>query len=255
MNNLLTLLISLMMFGCASSKMTQEHLSMATLWAQTSGEARALSYQAFNIAREKLDMDLRKKSKRKRAIVVDVDETIVDNSPFQAQGIIDNTGYPTGWDEWIQLADAKALPGAVEFLRYAAKRGVEVFYITNRKVKGFEATYRNLLKLGAPVKRQNMLLRDKIKSKGPRREHVLKNYRIVLFMGDNLGDFADVFENKSLKDRNGQVTAMKSEFGRRFIVLPNAMYGDWEGAVYNGNFKLSPEDKMKVRHQNLNTIR
>ena len=248
------LLVSILTFGaCATNN--QEHLTMATLWAQNAGEARALSYQAFNIAKMKLDKDLRRKSKKVRAVVVDVDETIVDNSPFQAQGIKDNTSYPTGWREWIDLANATALPGSVEFLNYANKRGVEVFYITNRKVVGFESTYKNLVNLGFPVKRENMLLRKKDSSKKSRRAKVLEKHRIVLLMGDNLGDFSEVFEVDNTVDRNALVDKNKSLFGGKFIVLPNAMYGNWEGAVYDGNMRLPSSDKKKLRHARLKPIR
>lgn len=253
MQKILVTLVMLTLGACSTTN--QEHLTMATLWAQNAGEARALSYQAFNLAKMTLDKDLRKKSSKKRAVVVDVDETIVDNSPFQAQGIIDNTSYPVGWREWIDLANARALPGAVEFLNYAYKRGVEVFYVTNRKVIGFDSTYKNLVNLGFPVKKENMLLRVKESSKKSRREKILKNHRIVILMGDNLGDFSEVFELDNTGERNGLVDKMKSMFGGKFIVLPNAMYGNWEGALYDGNMRLPAAEKKKIRHERLKTIR
>ena len=248
-------LILMMVMMSACSTTNQEHLTMATLWAQNAAEARALSYQAFNIAKMKLDKDLRRSSKKTRAIVVDVDETIVDNSPFQAQGITDNSSYPTGWREWIDMASATALPGALEFLNYAHKRGVEVFYITNRKVVGFDATYKNLKDLGFPVKKENMMLRLKDSSKKSRRADVLKNHRIVLLMGDNLGDFSEVFEIDNTADRNVVVDQNKNLFGSKFIVLPNVMYGNWEGALYDGNMRLPAGEKKKIRHSRLKTIR
>ena len=249
------LITALLLTLGACSTTNQEHLTMATLWTQNAGEVRALSYQAFNIAKMKLDKDLRRSSKKTRALVVDVDETVVDNSPFQAQGILDNSSYPTGWREWIDMANAAALPGAVEFLNYAHKRGVEVFYITNRKVVGFDATYKNLVDLGFPVKKENMMLRLKDSSKKSRRAKVLKNHRIVLLMGDNLGDFSEVFEVDNTKERNDLVDQNKKYFGDRFIVLPNAMYGNWEGAVYDGNMRLPAAEKKKIRHQRLKAIR
>ncbi len=249
------LVMTMMLALGACSTTNQEHLTMATLWAQNAGEARALSYQAFNIAKMKLDQDLRRSSKKTRAVVVDVDETIVDNSPFQAQGILDNTSYPTGWREWIDMASATALPGAIEFLNYAHKRGVEVFYITNRKVVGFDATYKNLVELGFPVKKENMMLREKDSSKKSRREDVLKNHRIVLLMGDNLGDFSEIFELDSTVERNALVDQNKKHFGGKFIVLPNAMYGNWEGGLYDGNMRLPAGEKKKLRHSRLKSIR
>lgn len=253
MNKIIVLFLALGLGACATT--TQEHLSMATLWAQNAGEARALSYQAFNIARLRLDQDLKNKSSKKRAVVVDVDETIVDNSPFQAQGIIDNTSYPTGWREWIDMANATALPGAVEFLSYADKQGVEVFYITNRKLIGFEPTYNNLVRLGFPVKKENMMLREKDSSKKGRREEVLKNHRIVLLMGDNLEDFSELFEASNTAVRNTRVDESKELFGDKFIVLPNAMYGGWEAAIYDGNMAMPAEAKSKIRQSRLRTMR
>jgi len=252
MQKMLTLVVLVMLGACSS--VNQEHLTMATLYAQKAGEMRALSYQAFNVAKMKLDKDLRRSSKKTRAVVVDVDETIVDNSPFQAQGIKDNTNYPVGWREWINMASATALPGAVEFLNYAHKRGVEVFYITNRKVVGFDATYKNLVALGFPVKKENMMLREKDSSKKSRREEVLKKHRIVLLMGDNLGDFSEIFELNDNDARNNLVDQNKRAFGDKFIVLPNVMYGNWEAALYNGNMRLPNEEKKKIRHSLLKSM-
>ena len=252
MQKLMMLIMFIMIGGCAT--VNQEHLTMATLYAQKAGEMRALSYQAFNVAKMKLDQDLRKASKKTRAVVVDVDETIVDNSPFQAQGIRDNTSYPVGWREWIDMANATALPGAVEFLNYAHKRGVEVFYITNRKLIGFDATYKNLIELGFPVKKENMMLRQKESSKKSRREDVLKNHRIVLLMGDNLDDFSEIFELSDFSKRNELVDQNKLLFGDKFIVLPNAMYGSWEATLYNGNMSLPNDEKKKIRKGHLKSM-
>lgn len=251
MKNLGLLLALTGFVSCASHSVNQDHLEMATLWTQKSGEARAISYQAFNFAKRLLNDSLRKASKKPRAIVVDVDETVVDNSPFQAMGILKNTSYPVGWREWIDAASAKAIPGAVEFLSYASKKGVEVFYVTNRKVIGKEPTLKNLRDLGFPVKNENVMLRTKTSSKKARRDLIRKKYNIVLLMGDNLGDFTELFDIDDLEKRNNLVDSMQKEFGKKFIVLPNAMYGAWEGAVYEGNFRLSPEKKREVRREHL----
>ena len=249
MKNLGLLFVLTGLVSCASNSVNQDHLEMATLWTQKSGEARAISYQAFNFARKLIDESLRKPSKKPRAVVVDVDETVVDNSPFQAMGILNNTGYPVGWREWIDAANAKAIPGAVEFLNYANQRGVSVFYVTNRKVIGKKPTLKNLKDLGFPVKDKNLMLRTKTSSKKARRDKIREKYNIVLLMGDNLGDFTEIFDIDDLGKRNNLVDSMKKEFGQKFIVLPNAMYGAWEGALYNGNYRLSPLEKRKVRRQ------
>ena len=250
MRNFLSLIIVGTLVSCAHQS-SQDHLTMATLWAQRAGEAKALSYQAFNIAKKELSHRLRRKNKKPLAVVVDVDETVLDNSPFQARGIQKGTSYPDGWREWIDAAEAKALPGAVEFLNYANKRGVGVFYITNRKQIGREATIKNLKAAGFPVNPDHVMCRITTSSKKERREKVLERYEIAILMGDNLGDFDEVFELNDVDARNSLVDTHKSHFGGKFIVLPNAMYGNWEGAVYKGNFRQSAEDKRKVRYDSL----
>ena len=230
-----------------------EQLVMGTLWYQRSAEMRAISYQAFNMAKLVFDMDLQKgASEKKRAVVVDIDETVLDNSPYEAGIVGKDTGYPKGWAEWCNAAKAEALPGAVDFLNYVVKKGAEVFYISNRKIKFKEGTMKNLKALGFPqVDDAHMLLREKTSDKEPRRQIAQKEHRIVLLMGDNLNDFDNIFRKKGIKDRLTAVDQVKEKFGTMFIVLPNPMYGEWEGAAYNSNWKLSPKEKSEARKANL----
>lgn len=261
----LLLVATSLLVGCGSvkgmkkDKHNNEYMMLANVWYQNAAEVRALSYQAFNVAKIRLDQDLKKRSKKRRAIVVDVDETIVDNSPYQAKNILKNESYSSSsWQVWVDMAKAKALPGAVEFLNYAKKKGVEVFYITNRKEKGkyrgFVPTMKNLKALGFPVKKENLLLRTGSSSKTKRRAEVTKNHRIVLFMGDNMTDFSELFEHKLTKDRNALTDKMRKSFGKKFIVLPNPMYGDWENAVYEYNFKKSKAQKSEDRVNSLHSM-
>ncbi|MBL6991076.1 MAG: 5'-nucleotidase, lipoprotein e(P4) family [Bacteriovoracaceae bacterium] len=235
----------MLLIGCAKMPTKQHHMIGATLWVQTSAENKALSYQAFNMARLVLDRDLKQsKHKQKRAIIVDVDETIIDNSPYQAQNIINNESYNSKtWQVWVDKRRAEALPGAVKFLRYADSVGVDVFYVTNRKINKLEATYDNLKQLGFPIKKENLLMRVKSSSKKSRRAKVASNHRIVLLMGDNMNDFSELYEKKSVKDRRLFTDRNKDLFGTYFILLPNPLYGDWEGAVYN--YKWRKSDKQK----------
>ena len=237
----------------AQQSAENEYQTGAILWMQSSGERAALSYQAFSLARLMLDRDLRTgRSKMHRAVIVDIDETIMDNSRYQAwlikhrQNFSDQT-----WLDWVNRSEATAIPGALEFLNYANSRGVRVFYITNRKLAEKEGTAANLRKLGFPnVNDETLLVRTdpKSSSKEPRRLSVSSKYRVVLLMGDNLNDFSDVFENaKSVSARISVTDQNKTKFGARFIVLPNPMYGDWENAVYDYNFKLSEAEKDSKR--------
>jgi 5'-nucleotidase (lipoprotein e(P4) family) len=230
------------------------YIEGATLWQQSSAERRALSYQAFTLARMILDRDLRmnRRNRKPRAVVVDIDETILDNSRFEGMLLRNRVNYnQKDWTEWINRAEAEAVAGAVQFLRYAVSRGVQVFYITNRNDVQKAGTATNLKKLGFPnVSDQTLLVQTdpKNSSKEPRRQSVGGKYRIVLLMGDDLNDFSDVFENsKTVESRIAASDRFKEEFGKRFILLPNPMYGNWESAIYGYNFKLTEAEKAARR--------
>ncbi len=230
-----------------------DYMLLAVLWYQTSAEMRALCYQAFNTATMMLDQAVAaNKENKKLAVVVDIDETMVDNSPYEAANVIGNFGYPEKWGDWINMAGASAIPGAVDFMKYAVSKGVDVYYISNRKIAEKDATVKNMKALGFPmVDDEHLLLRDKTSSKIERRDVVAKTHQIVMLIGDNMNDFSGVFENKNVEDRFAVTDSLRSEYGKRFIVLPNPMYGDWESAVMNYNFKRSNEQKDSIRKASL----
>lgn len=230
------------------------YIEGAVLWQQTSGERRALSYQAFTLARLMLDRDLRmnRRSRKARAIIVDLDETILDNSRNEGMLLKNRINFnQKDWTDWINRAEAEAVPGSAEFLRYAASRGVTVFYITNRRDNQKAGTAENLRKLGFPnVSDQTLLVQTDLNtsSKEPRRQSVGAKYRIVLLMGDDLNDFAAVFENsKTVESRVEEADRNQDQFGTRFIMLPNPMYGSWESAIYGYGSKLSEAEKAEKR--------
>jgi 5'-nucleotidase (lipoprotein e(P4) family) len=234
-----------------AQKADNEYQVGAILWTQSSAEKAALSYQAFSLARLRLDQDFRANRSRRvrRAVIVDVDETVLDNSAYQAKLAKERRPFEAKtWTDWCNRAEAKALPGAVEFLRYANSRGVRVFYITNRRLTEKDGTARNLQKLGFPdVSDETLLVRTDGSTKEPRRQSVAAKYRIVLLLGDNLNDFAGVFEqSKTIDSRIAAAEQNKNEFGARFIVLPNPMYGAWEDAIY-GEARLTEEQKADRR--------
>jgi 5'-nucleotidase (lipoprotein e(P4) family) len=221
-----------------------EYQTGAVLWTQTSAEYRALAYQTFALAKLRLDSLLRnekrgnaRRSSKPLAVIVDVDETVLDNSRFQAELVLRSIPYTSEtWQEWVDRAEAGAVPGAVDFLNYAFRRGVRVFYITNRRQAEKAGTITNLKKLGFPgVSNDTVLIREQgtTSSKESRRQQVASRHRIALLVGDNLNDFTDEFAGKSIADRKMQVDRDRAEFGSRFIVLPNPMYGDWENSINN----------------------
>jgi len=240
----------------ALAVLKNEHMVLSTLYQQKAAEYRALCYQAFNVGRFMIDRDLSDNSIDKhRIVVLDIDETVLDNSPFQAKCILGGTSYPVNWDEWCKLASAKALPGAVDFLNYAKSNGLDIYYITNRKVHLKEATLKNLQALGFPqAEAGHVIMRTGIDSKEPRRLELLKKYHISVYFGDNLNDFSDVFEKKSPDLRAAEVDKVKEMFGKRFILLPNAMYGDWELALYGFDQKQPDSVKYSIRRKALESF-
>jgi len=233
-----------------SNKDLNEQLVMSTIWMQASAEYKALSYQAFNLAQMQFDRYLSEhKGNKKIAVVVDADETVIDNSAYQAWLIGKDFGYSSkSWGEWMDAAEAKAMPGATDFLNYVVSKGGEVFYITNRKTSGLEGTRKNLKALGFPnVDDAHLMLRESTSNKKPRRDAVAENYDIALLMGDNLNDFSNDFKGKNLAESDVGVERNKALFGTYFIMLPNPGYGDWEGKVYEGNWGATPAEKDKMR--------
>lgn len=237
-----------------TTKDLNEQLVMATLWMQTSAEFRALCYQAFNLAKMNLDMFLTSHQGDKPvAVIVDADETVIDNSAYEAFLIGNDFGYSSKtWTPWMAAAQATAMPGALDFLNYAKDKGAEIFYVTNRKMVGYEGTEKNLNALGFPfVDKKHLLLRTDTSDKQPRRDLVAKDYDIAFLMGDNLNDFMSVFAKKSVADRLAETDKVEQEWGKKFIVLPNPTYGEWEGSVYSGNWGASPAEKDKMRKDHL----
>ncbi len=235
--------------GCIESgtatQLKNEAQLYAVLWHQTAAEYHALTYQAYNLARLRLDEDIARNETHPKAIIVDIDETVLNNSAYNAREILGQTSYPEGFYRWIDQAQGTAIPGAVEFLTYADKKGYEIFYISNRNTRGFNGTLRNLQKYDFPqADEDHILLKLDNFSKKDRRDLVAETYEIVMLIGDNLIDFEEAFKHKSVKERFTQVEMLKDEFGSRFIILPNPMHGEWLKTLYDFDRSISDEEKL-----------
>ncbi|EKD31758.1 MAG: Acid phosphatase [uncultured bacterium] len=220
------------------------------LWHQTSAEYRALCYQAFNAARTYLETLIAKREPgEKFAIVTDLDETIIDNSYLEAKEIKKGVEYSSeGWKEWVGKSAATGVPGAVDFLHWAAGQNITIFYISNRSITDLKPTLENIKKLQLPnADEEHMLFLTTESTKEPRRQTVAKDYKVVMLMGDNLNDFSNLFEKKSIDDRKAETDKVKDEWGKKFIVLPNAIYGEWENAFYDYKRNLTPKEKETKR--------
>ncbi|MEC3908623.1 5'-nucleotidase, lipoprotein e(P4) family [Tamlana sp. 2201CG12-4] len=235
----------------------QEHTVQSVLWQQISSEYRALTYQAYNLAKLQLDDFTSKKGdgfQKPLAIITDIDETVLNNSPFLGKLIeLKEEFSKERWAEWGKLIEAKSIPGACEFFTYAHSRGVEVFYISNRYESQLGETIKNLEKVGFPnADREHVLLKTDSGEKGSRRKKVQETHNVIMLLGDNLSDFLEVFEVNSTSTRNQHTDSLKTQFGKKFIVLPNPMYGDWEGrGVYKGTYNWTSKQKDSIRRSKL----
>jgi len=227
----------------------QEHLTMAVLWYQRSAEMKALYIQSYNMAKISLENQIKKSSSGdKLAVVLDIDETVLDNSPYEAMMIEKGFSHSVkSWKEWTKLAIAKPLPGVIDFLLFVKSKGIEAFYVSNRETDEREATLKNMINEKIPfADTSHIYLKGKESNKTARYNEINKKYKIVLTIGDNLRDFNEVFGNRKNNYGLNIVDSLKTQLRENFILLPNPMYGDWEKAIYGGKYPSEPE-KNKLR--------
>jgi acid phosphatase len=232
-----------------SSSFADQNLN-AVLWMQSALEYEASALQAYRTARLQLEYALKTPAWTAAieqtgnvaglppAVILDIDETVLDNSYYQARMIREGTAYSDAtWNAWVEERKATPIPGALEFTREAARQGVTVFYVTNRVQNGEPATRDNLAALGFPLDAtiDTVLTRGErsewqASAKGPRRSHVAERFRILLLVGDDLGDFV-TNASGTPEDRITRTAAYDDRWGRQWIMLPNPTYGSWERAV------------------------
>jgi acid phosphatase len=239
----------------------------AVLWTQRSVEFKGNAETAFALARLRLDQALRDRKwtaapaeqtgryeTMPPAVIVDVDETVLDNSAYQAWNVTAGTSFsPETWTSFVDAKMSVPIPGAVEFTQYAASRGVAVYYVTNRTKDEEPATRENLEKYGFPLGSGNVdtVLTaqeqpDWRSAKGTRRAVVAQDHRIVLLIGDNLGDFVDDYRGTEA-ERLQVFEANKARWGHDWIVIANPTYGSFESAPYGHDFKLSDSEKRQAK--------
>ncbi len=251
-------LVMLALTGCAQQKTdAQQKLNdesvMALNWFQQSGEYQALTYQAFNTAKIAFD-NAKPLDGKPKAVVVDLDETMIDNSAYSAWQVKANKPFDSKtWSEWTAAKQALAVPGAVSFANYVNSHGGTMFYVSNRKTSEYAATMENLNSLGfTGVNEKTLLLSSDTSNKQARFDAIkAAGYNIVIYAGDNLNDFGSATYHKDNAERRAFVNQNHNQFGTQYIVLPNPLYGDWESGLAASYNKLTPEQKLKVREANL----
>jgi 5'-nucleotidase (lipoprotein e(P4) family) len=239
----------------------------ATLWMQSSVEYQGATIGAYRLATMMLDKALADKSWTAApgqqtgafqdlppAVILDLDETVLDNSDYQAWMVANNESFSgKTWDAFVMTETSRPIPGALEFAKYADSKGVKVFYISNRTGNLEEATRKNMEKYGFPMggNVDTVLLKKEMEewassAKSPRWAYVAKDYRVLLQVGDNLGDFMDEYKG-SIAERQAAMEAQKAMWGERWIVLPNPSYGSWESAAFGHNYKLSGDEQRDMK--------
>ncbi len=250
----------------------------AVLWVQTAQEYRALTMQAWKMAAANLDRALAdptwtallpgegaelQKPGLPPAVVVDVDETMLDNSAYQARLVLDGTSFSdAGWAAWVTERKARPVPGALEFARAAAAKGVSIVYISNRTHDMAADTIANLRAYGFPVDESNYYgLGYEVpgctahgSEKGCRRIAAAGKYRVLMQVGDQITDFAQLTAN-TREQRDALLANHGQWIGERWYMLPGPTYGGYEPAAFGNNWKLPAGERRKAKHAALEPAR
>ena len=224
----LILIFLIFFIGCSSnSKISVKDHSM--YWHKNSAEFKALCLQAYNVATKNLDLELSKKHEKPLAIIADIDETILNKTTYNEWLIKEKVSFnQENWTKWVNKKTATAIPGSLDFFKYADLKGVEIIYLSNRKIENYEPTKSNLIDLGFPFDDSTiMLLREESRDKLKRRASI-KDFKVIMLIGDNLGDFDAKFFGKTNNERWEVSRSLEERFGEKFILIPNLIYGDWE---------------------------
>ncbi len=253
----------------AAASMANDNLN-AVLWMQRAQEYRAVTEQTYRSAADHLDKALKEAhwdalvpeergnaaTGLKPAVVLDVDETVLDNSPYQARLVRDGKEYDeVSWAQWVAEKKAKAIPGVVDFAKAANAKGVTLLYISNRAVHLKEATLANLRSEGLPVADDSVFLglgtvvegcEQNGSEKNCRRRLAGQQYRVLMQFGDQLGDFVEVTANTN-EARDALLEQYHDWFGERWWMLPNPTYGGFEPAQFNNDYSQSPQARHDAK--------
>ncbi len=240
----------------ASCTARTDHNLNSVLWVQTAAEYPANCHQAYNSALMNIDAAIADSrwtgaleqtndfSDLPPAVIFDLDETVLDNSAYQAQLVKEGSGFQlSSWDQWVGMRQAGSIAGAVEFINYLQNQGVEVFFITNRECRKRSGsaspcpqekdTIENLNALGiSGIKGSNVLLKneyaDWVSEKQGRRAYIAEKYRILMLFGDDLGDFIPGVQNDIAPGKRREIAeTYHANWGTKWFIIPNPMYGSW----------------------------
>jgi 5'-nucleotidase (lipoprotein e(P4) family) len=252
----------------------------AVLWIQRSEEYQANAISIYRAAADQLDAALKHPNGDARvpaapeataplpglkpAVIMDIDETVLDNSPYQARLIANGQEYnEVSWAEWVAEKQAEPVPGVLEFAKAAEAKGVTILYLSNRAQHLQEATLANLREVGLPVKDESVFLglgthvegcEQHGSEKLCRRRLAGREYRVLMQFGDQLGDFVEIIANTT-EARAALMEEYGDWFGERWWMLANPTYGSWEPAAFGNNWTLPREERRSLKREALDLAR
>jgi 5'-nucleotidase (lipoprotein e(P4) family) len=204
----------------------------AIRWSRDSAEHQALFLQVYRAATAGVEREAAFRAPGSWAVVLDADETVLDNSVYQLERAKAGRPFdPASWRAWCARREAAPLPGAAAFLARVHGLGGRIAIVTNRseaECPDTEAVFR-----AQGLAYDVMLCKPEggPSDKNPRFEAVARGTTpsglppldVVAFVGDNVQDFPGL--DQSIRTKGNEAFA---DFGTRFFVLPNPMYGSWE---------------------------
>jgi len=201
-------------------------------WVQQAAEYTASVLQTYRAATARVEREAAARSRDTWAVVLDADETVISNATYQAERGRQGLAYSTeSWHAWVLRRESTPLPGARAFLARIRELGGRIAIVTNRLQSECADT-------------QAVFARDRLiydimlcrpdgspSDKNPRFESVAKGttaaggppLTIVAFIGDNILDFPSTSQAM-----RAQGEGAFAEFGVRWFMLPNPMYGSWQ---------------------------
>ncbi|WP_338760364.1 HAD family acid phosphatase [Massilia sp. METH4] len=240
--------------AAAPPPVEQRELLSGVLWLQQAPEARYATLSIFRNATTMLEEAIAAPdsaaieqrgsdvAKLPPAVIVDLDETMLDNSPYEAHLVREGVPFEeAGWARWIAQRRALPVPGALAFAQAVDKAGARIFYVSNRECfagenpcQAKEHTMANMRALGFPRADDPGAFLFKGERPGwgtdktSRRQVVGAAHRIVMLVGDDMRDFVSPPQAHALHARDRTLVALaEDEIGRRWFVIPNPMYGSW----------------------------
>lgn len=258
-----------LMLGCQSPGRQQDADIDALLWSTASAEYDVIARQVYFQAQRQLDRLLTRKeesaaleqqppfSQLPPAIIVDVDDTLLSNGALHYRLLAEGKPFDNdAWTSWVNGANSRLIPGSLDYVQYASRKGITVFYVSNRDASLLDGTRRNLKQLGFPLDEQKQQLlmlngrEDWTWDKSSRRAYIAKNYRVLQVIGDGLGDFMGSTASMTLEQQKGASLEYMAYWGEKWFMLPNPVYGDWETAILTGGASPMPKsDSLGAKYR------